>query len=216
MVAERSGRALMPPYRLIRHFLPPPMDKALLEWASANEDCFAPTGVGHREHSRVDPAYRQSLGVRDFGPITEVLRRRALEVGPELIQEFGVNPSQIGWVELQLVAHNQGAFFKRHMDTMSGEGWADGGMRILSAVYYLFREPQAFAGGDLRIFAFAAEGEPDSFVDISPEHNTLVAFPAWVSHEVLPIECSSRAFADSRFAVNIWLHASPPPNESAA
>jgi Rps23 Pro-64 3,4-dihydroxylase Tpa1-like proline 4-hydroxylase len=40
---------------------------------------------------------------------------------------------------------------------------------------------------------------------VEPNQNTLVAFPSWARHEVRRVDCSSRTFADYRFAVNIWL-----------
>jgi SM-20-related protein len=43
-------------------------------------------------------------------------------------------------------------------------------------------------------------------VAVEPEHNRLVAFPAFVPHEVVPISCPGNAFADRRFSINCWLH----------
>jgi Rps23 Pro-64 3,4-dihydroxylase Tpa1-like proline 4-hydroxylase len=39
-----------------------------------------------------------------------------------------------------------------------------------------------------------------------PQQNQIVFFPCSVLHEITAIECSSRAFADSRFTLNGWLH----------
>jgi Rps23 Pro-64 3,4-dihydroxylase Tpa1-like proline 4-hydroxylase len=200
----------MPPYRLIRNFLPSPLDQSLIDWAIENEVSFAPTIVVNQGRDNVDPELRQSVGVGKFGSAKETIRARAREVAPGLISAFGVNPSEVDFVEVELVAHNDGAFFKRHKDTVSGEGWGTDGMRTVSLICYLFREPKAFTGGALRLFAWAADGSADASVDIEPEHNTLVAFPSWAAHEVLPIACPSGAFADSRFAINIWLHAPAP------
>lgn len=200
----------MPPYRLIRDFLPSPLDRSLLDWAIENEGSFSPTKVVKQGIDNLDLEFRQSVSVRKFGPAKEMIRVRVREVAPGLISALAVSPSELDLVEVELVAHNHGAFFKRHTDTLSGEGWAAGGMRTVSLICYLFREPKGFTGGGLRLFAWVADGGTDSFVDIEPEHNTLVAFPSWASHEVLPISCPSRAFADSRFAINIWLHAPAP------
>ena len=61
--------------------------------------------------------------------------------------------------------------------------------------------PKGFSGGDLRIGSLTS----DEVVDIEPEHNKLVIFPSFVPHEVLRIDRPSGRFADSRFAVNLWL-----------
>ena len=129
-----------------------------------------------------------------------MLRARALELAPDLIAGLRLTPFEISKVELELVAHGDGAFYARHIDTaMSGSAEH---VRVLSAVYYLHRQPRAFDGGALRLYAI---GDDSRFVDVEPASNTLVAFPSWAPHEVRPVSCPSGRFGDSRFAVNIWL-----------
>jgi SM-20-related protein len=212
---NRSERRLMPPHRLIREFLPTPMPATLLDWAIENEAAFKPTTMSYGDRAKQEPNHRRSIGVRNFGPLEPVLRRRALEIAPALFDELRVSPSQVGSVEMELIAHNDGAFLKRHIDTFTGAAWAAAGSRLLSAVYYLHHLPKAFTGGCLRLFPFGAGGEDDGYLDIEPEHNALLIFPSWASHEVLPIYCPSKKFADSRFAVNIWLRAPVPAANDA-
>ncbi len=38
-----------------------------------------------------------------------------------------------------------------------------------------------------------------------PDHNSALFFARDLLHEVLPVTCESGAFADSRFAVNVWI-----------
>ena len=215
---NQSRPRRMPPYRLIRDFLPPPLPAALFDWAIDNEAQFKPTMVGSGLGERHEPTHRQSVSVRDFGPLRETLRQRALEIAPSLIDEFGVSPSVVGSVELELVAHNEGAFLKRHIDTFTGSGWDTHATRLLSAVYYLHRAPKAFSGGCLRLFplGFGGREADDRYLDVEPEHNMLVVFPSWVEHEVRPIACPSRQFADSRFSINIWLRAAAPTDAPAS
>jgi SM-20-related protein len=211
---NRSARRRMPPYRQIRDFLPTSMVADLLDWAIDNQAAFKPTTVGYGDQAREEPTHRRSISARQFGPLKEVLRQRALEIAPALIEDFRVSPPQVGSVELELVAHNDGAFLKRHIDTFTGAEWAARGPRLLSAVYYLYRLPKAFTGGCLRLFPFgASEDDDDDFLDIEPEHNTLLVFPSWAWHEVRPIGCPSGEFAHSRFSVNIWLDAPVPTTE---
>ena len=42
-------------------------------------------------------------------------------------------------------------------------------------------------------------------LEIEPTHDSLLVFPSSVRHEVERISCPDGAFADGRFAVNIWL-----------
>lgn len=116
------------------------------------------------------------------------------------------------YVELELVADGDGAHFVRHSDIPTGPGRRPLGGdakgqqdRLLSGVYYFHREPKAFSGGALRLHRFGGVDVPEDWVDVEPEQNSFVAFPTWAPHEVRPISCPSRDFADSRLAVNAWL-----------
>lgn len=212
-VAEEKNRlphGPLPPHRLVRDFLPQEMAEALLTWAIENEARFEPTKVGNGEAEREDSQLRVSVSIRRFGDLKRELRRRFLEIAPSLISTLRVNPLEIVDSELELVAHRDGAFYGRHIDTRTGACKGDTDFRFLSAVYYIHRRPKAFCGGALRLHRFGNAGADAAFLDIEPEHNALVAFPSWAAHEVRPIGCPSGEFAHSRFAVNIWLRAPLP------
>src|SRR5262249_19066174 len=100
------------------------------------------------------------------------------------------------------VAHGDGAFFARHIDTLMHR------RRVISAVYYFFSLPKAFSGGVLRLHSMAATGQEGTYVDIPPDYDTLVFFQSTFPHEVLPVKSPSGVFLDSRFAINIWIYES--------
>ena len=196
---------LMPPYRVYRSFLDAGKHASLLAWAIENQAKFEPTKLGQGTDARHDPATRISLRVRDFGLMEAMLRQRMLDLVPTLIRDLRVTRFEPSKVTLELVAHNDGAFFKRHIDTVIGDAHRASD-RALSAVYYFYAVPKAFSGGVLRLYPFGAKEDDGHFADVQPEQNTLLAFPSWASHEVLPVSCPSKNFADSRFAVNCWVH----------
>jgi hypothetical protein len=67
---------------------------------------------------------------------------------------------------------------------------------LLQAVEFARRLGARIAGG----------GRGDTFVEVEPNNDMLVFFPAWFPHEVMPVECLSGRFEDSRFAINCWIH----------
>jgi SM-20-related protein len=209
-IGAEAARKLgpMPPYLLFRDFLPSAMASDLLSWAIDNEAQFNPTTVGEGDGQRTDPQVRVSVSTRKFGPTKQKLCDRLLRLAPDLVRDLRVNNLEIVKAELELVAHNDGAFYIRHIDTATGADAAAGGLTFVSAAYYVHRQPKAFSGGALRLHRFGSPADSD-FLDIAPEHNLLVAFPSWAPHEVTPISCPTRAFADSRFAVNIWILSGP-------
>ena len=192
------------PYRIYRDFLTPEHHAAILTWALDNEARFAPSVVGFATKS-IQPTVRQSLFLRDLGPLEAVLRQRAMAILPQLFEDFSTRPFAVQGIELELVAHNDGAFYRRHIDTVTTDrpGYGD---RILSGVYYFWREPKGFSDGALRLHRLGNSKQDGHFPDIPPLQNGLVAFRAWWPHEVMPVRCPSGAFANSRFAVNCWIY----------
>jgi Rps23 Pro-64 3,4-dihydroxylase Tpa1-like proline 4-hydroxylase len=77
----------------------------------------------------------------------------------------------------------------------------------LTFVYFFHREPRRFAGGELRLFDTAqterVSAKVEHFKLIYPLQNQVVFFPSSYVHEILPVICPSREFADSRFTVNL-------------
>ena len=200
-----AARSVMPPFRVLHDFLAPAAAARLLDHARERRAAFVPTAVRAGGERRVDPSHRVSLGLRDLGETGPLLERRLREAANEVTAAIGMTPFATSHVELHLVAHGDGAFYGRHIDTrMASEAK---NIRMLSGVYYVHREPKAFTGGALRLHAL---GAPPRFVDIEPVHNALAVFPAWVPHEVLPVAVPSGDFMDARFAVSCWLYARKP------
>jgi len=113
-------------------------------------------------------------------------------------------------LEIELVAHANGGFFKRHIDTVTGNTRADSGDRAICCVYYFFREPKVFSGGESRLHPLRTVSDPaPPTIDVAIANDTLVAFSSWMPHEVLPVANPSTEFADARFSINCWMHQVP-------
>jgi SM-20-related protein len=120
---------------------------------------------------------------------------------------LSIKPFAIREPELEVSAYNDGAFFQPHIDTMTGQPGRDS-CRMVSGVYYFQGQPKGFEGGELRLHRFGSRGgDNEGHIDLAPIANSCLLFPSWAPHEVRPVRCPSGRFEDSRFAVNIWLHA---------
>jgi SM-20-related protein len=199
---------MTPPYFVVRDFLDKETVAGLLDHALRHEADFAPTSLGR---GTVDPARRISASVREFGPFKPLFKSKMLGLLPDFIARLHATAVTDPKLEIELVAHGDGAFYKRHIDTQTAADLQS--IRFLSAVYYFHAEPKAFTGGALRLYAV---GSPAAeHVDIEPTCNSLVVFPSWIPHEVMPVQCPSKRFADSRFAINGWFHGSRPRRAAA-
>ena len=181
----------------------------LLAFAVAHETAFKPTGVGDAGASapglNAEHRVSRALPPRQFTPWRDRIAAIVAPLLPGILSELGMKAFDIARYEIELVRHNDGDYYRRHIDTHMGP--SDEARRAVSLVYYFHAEPKAFTGGALRLYAV---NRNDVFVDIEPERNRLVAFASWMPHEVLPISCRSARFIDSRFAINCWVRMTPP------
>ncbi len=198
--AARAKLGIMLPHVMRQNFLPEAMVAALLDYAVLHEADFAPTKIGRK---KFDPTFRVSVRLRRLGVFQEVIESAILATLPMLIEELRVTRFQVDRLGTELVAHGDGAFYKRHIDTQTAPDRDVSRSRALSAVYYFYTEPKAFSGGALRLYGI---GTGADFIDIEPVRNSLLVFPSWAPHEVMPVHCPSRRFIDSRFAINCWIH----------
>jgi SM-20-related protein len=115
---------------------------------------------------------------------------------PILERRFGID-LEAPQIELLGQAYNDGGSFAKHSDAAAGgPNW----QRRLSGIYYVHRQPKKFDGGGLAVY----DRRGKMYV-VEPDHNSALFFSRDLVHEVLPVACSSRAFEDSRFAVNVWI-----------
>jgi len=133
----------------------------------------------------------------------EALLLHIRELREDIFNRLGMKPFEVRHHECEVVAHGDGAYFRRHRDTVFNQkGQQDESNRIVSCVYYFGQQPMRFTGGTLKIFSMF---DPDHSVAIEPRANRLVVFPSFFFHEVTPIVCHSSQFEDCRFSANIWL-----------
>jgi SM-20-related protein len=197
--AARANVSIMLPHVVRRNFLPEAVVAALLDYTVLHEADFVPTGI----RARFDPTIRVSSRLVKLGAFREIIGDKIRDIVPALIAELRVAPFQLDTLEFELVAHGDGAFYKRHIDVKTAPVRRARRSRALSAVYYFHAEPKAFSGGALRLYGI---GDGAGYIDIEPVRNSLLVFPSWAPHEVTPVQCPSRRFADSRFAINCWIH----------
>jgi Rps23 Pro-64 3,4-dihydroxylase Tpa1-like proline 4-hydroxylase len=158
------------------------------------------------EPGMIDHDHRRSRVLMDLGKHEEIILDRIRGVLPRVLDQLGIEQFPVTQVESQITASNDGDFFRAHSDD-SEEIIAS---RRITFVYFFHSEPRPFEGGELRLHDSHREGElqvsSGSYQIVVPQQNQIVFFPCSLLHEITPVECRSRAFADSRFTLNGWLH----------
>lgn len=197
------------PHALIEGALEPEEHRALLDWTLANRTRFVPARVTDDRPMASDgvvkPELRQALVCRDLEGIAPVIAAALERKRAQIFAALGRAEVDDLELELETTAYGDAAHFAAHADIPTGAAAAahpEFRRRLVSAVYYYHRVPQAFTGGELRLVAPGPLSGED--VSIAPLDGRLAVFPSWLVHQVLPVRCPSRRFEDSRFAVNCW------------
>ena len=188
-------------YLQIDDFLPREEKRRLLNYVLAEEAEFVPTSTSTEEVN-----YRRSRVLYSFPDFAELISDRIYASLPNIFNQLELPTFEVSHIEAQLTAHNDGNYFKIHNDN----GSSDTVTRELTYVYYFYREPKSFLGGELVIYDSKIENSyyanAESFKTIEPRNNSIVFFLSRYMHEVLPVNCLSRSFQDSRFTINGWIH----------
>lgn len=151
--------------------------------------------------------YRESsiLYATLYPDFYHLLSQKIQAVLPSVLPQIPIPEFDISEVEMQMTAHNDGCFYKVHNDS----GDIPTRTRQITYVYYFSQEPQAFTGGELKLYDTELKNggqQPLAASQIvQPLNNSIVLFDSRLMHEVLPVSCPSRAFAHSRFTLNGWL-----------
>jgi len=192
---------------VLDEFLAPQELAELTQFTLEHETAFQSSEVSSptAEKGVVNYDFRRSRVLMELGKHQELILDRIKSVLPQVLKQLGMQEFGIRAVEAQITASNDGDFFHFHRDN----GIEPVASRHLTFVYFFHREPRRFEGGELRIHD--ARLEADTYVSdgtyqaIVPEQNQIVFFPCELMHEITPLKCSSRLFADSRFTLNGWL-----------
>jgi Rps23 Pro-64 3,4-dihydroxylase Tpa1-like proline 4-hydroxylase len=192
---------------LFEEFFAPAEMSALWAFAMNREaDFVASEVIGQQAEARHDTDFRRSRVLFDVSEVYPIVTDRVMSVLPYVLGRLEMPAFPISQIELQVTASNDSEWFKAHHD--SGQGGS--GRRELTFVYYCHREPRAFTGGQLRMYGPVDDANSPqaqlAATTITPVQNSIVFFPSQYLHEVLPTQCESRQFLDSRLTYNGWLH----------
>lgn len=150
------------------------------------------------------PEYRDSLrmnGEADAGPILLPWVRDLIQTH-DLVRRFATRPLSLDQVEVEIASHGDGQFFQAHRDSGGRLGY-----RAMTFVFYFFRLPKPFEGGDLLLHDQPADADfplANKATRLIPRNNTLVIFPSDRWHQVLPVRGGGPSPLDGRWTVHGW------------
>jgi SM-20-related protein len=180
---------------------------ALLRYVAERECDFTLAEVRRRDggRHRTDRAVRNCYRLADLGDFAGLFRARLNRIAARALRELGLFESAVEPREFEICAYGNGGHFTPHIDTFGSLKH----VRILSCVYYFAVTPRRFSGGVLRLYSLprpSAGGRLAPHADIMPETDSLVVFPSWLLHEVLPVKVPSGDWTHGRFTINCWIH----------
>jgi SM-20-related protein len=187
-------------YAQIDNFLTSAEKNKLIKYILAKESEFVTTSTSTNADD-----YRRSMVLHSFPEFSELMINRIKAILPDVLRKLNLSSFSLGDIETQLTMHNDNNYYKLHNDS----GSPDTATRFFTYVYYFNREPKAFYGGELQIYDSKIENNfyvaAETLRTVEPRNNSIVFFLSRYMHEVLPVSCPSKAFADSRFTINGWV-----------
>ena len=208
------------PHLIFRNVLGADYVRSLLKYVIDRQADFQ-TGDMHNRLTGerfVDPKMRIASYLNDLGAFGDPIRVLVDAVAAPALKALNLIEPAVEPKEFLITAYPDGGYIGEHIDTQTGPRR----VRILSCVYYFAATPHRFSGGQLRLYGFpqrSAAGTESSrppFVELAPETDSLIFFPSWLRHEVLPVRVPSGAWADSRFTINCWIHRAEAPTGKAS
>jgi SM-20-related protein len=191
---------------VLDEFLAPQELEQLTSYVLQHETDFAASEVISPAGGVIDYEHRRSQVLMDPGLYQDLVLERIKQALPAVFRKLEMEEHPVTRTEFQVTASNDGDFFRMHADNAHEEIAS----RYLTFVYFFHREPKQFEGGELRIHDSRLESgrhvSAGTYQTIVPQQNQIVFFACELMHEITPVECPSRAFADSRFTLNGWLH----------
>lgn len=184
----------------IDDFFTPQEHENLIRYVLQQESNFVSTKTSTNE---ID--YRRSMVLYDFPEFSQLIIQKINAILPDIRTKLELPEFPISQIECQMTSHNDGNYYRIHNDN----GGTDTATRELTYVYYFYREPKMFSGGELVIYDSKVENNmyvnAESFKTVEPRNNSIVFFLSRYMHEVLTVNCPSKAFGDSRFTINGWV-----------
>ncbi len=197
----------LPPYFIWDNFFGQALVDKLLAHVAQNQARFRDSSVASNlTDDKVNRSVRISSILSDFGDLKAEIKNHFKTALPEVVAQLKVPGFELAGTEREIVAHGNGAFYKRHIDTFTGSN--ANSVRALTAVYYFHTQPKQFTGGELRLLPLRYSDAETNYLDIEPMNDRALFFPSWVPHAVMPVFSESGCFEDSRFAINCWYHKS--------
>jgi SM-20-related protein len=201
------------PHLVFRDVLGTKTVAGLLDFVAARKGDFRPAVVRNRDSGerRVDYGLRDCLYLMDLGAFEAPLKAFVGDIAAATLASLQPNEALSAPGDFEIAAYGNGGHFGSHIDT---DERVDR-VRVLSCVYYFAAMPSRFSGGELRLHGLpilsGGHATQSPFVDVMPDTDTLVVFPSWLRHEVLPVHVPSGAWEDRRFSVNCWIHRAHRP-----
>ncbi len=198
---------------ILRDFFSKKISNEILEEAISNKEHFqlAPVNKGFDESWRnnlrclYDNLYKEK---RDESKLLMSVSNKII-YSEEFISILLSCPSPIcelglvNYHELQVSRYGDNQHYIYHRDRNDKAG------RLITIIYYFFKEPKAWSGGELCITnSVENKGklleENPNIKKIIPEHNMAVIFDKQVLHCVAETHAPEQ-FDQGRFSANIWL-----------
>jgi len=166
----------------LENFLTQVENQELLDYVLGHEAEFSAGTIIERcsETPVVNERVRRGKTLDRLERFESILSERIKAQLVEVLRRLDYAPFPIGRIELQVTAGEDGDYFRMHHDS------DDKSTREITFVYFFYREPRRFSGGELRVFETkmvdGRQIQTDQQRTLVPRQNVAVFFPSRHEH----------------------------------
>lgn len=186
-----SGPYIISRYYQLEQFLAENEYNKLLDYLGKQQAAY--------ESSDRGPALAES-----FAELRNLLSNRVQEALPEVLSQLGIAAFPLPEIETVLYPEPL-----RSDRVLWDNGASENERRVLSFIYYFYRLPKAFAGGELLLYDSQIENgvciPAESFKSIRPTQNSIVFFLSSYAYQIQPLSPASLPLAETCFKFQGWL-----------
>lgn len=166
----------------------------LLNFVKENTDSFKDIGYFLNDSQEVvDNSVRQTKGLRGCDEIGKSVLAWLEENYDDLCSFFKMSKAALKFAATEITIYTDGGFGLAHKDSSANS---------LSFLYYFYRQPKRFTGGDLYIYDgdLTKNASNQTYTKATVYSDMLLVFPSHYYHEITPVHCPGHELMDGRMA----------------
>lgn len=192
----------MPSFIYLNDFLSNSEQENIWDELGSQESLFRKAEISHR----LDKERRSAsvLFKKEVPNAIGIIKSKIYQLSNQINYFSFLETLDINGAKVHLTRHLNNDFLTPHRDNM---GKGPESKRKWTFVYYFYKEPKSFKGGDLLLYDTCTKTDQvdHNYTRIIPKNNSILFFPSGYYHKVTKVIIDNDDTLQGRFTLNGWL-----------